>query len=106
MAEIASLADLREDTSVMLRSRDKPPVKFRVSHRTETGQGRRTRNARKLGFADSVVDAIDDFYRNVVQHMRSPTPVPPKMAAAPAADEADDSESGGAPTESNAFTLG
>ena len=26
MAEIASLADLREDTSVMLRSRDKPPV--------------------------------------------------------------------------------
>ena len=106
VAEIASLADLREDTSVILRSRDKPPVKFRVSHRTETGQGRRTRNARKLGFADSVVDAIDDFYRNVVQHMRSPTPVPPKMAAAPEADEAADSESSGAPTESNAFTLG
>ena len=96
-AEIASLADLREDTSLILRSRDRPPVKFRVSHRTETGQGRRT--VRKLGFADSVVDAIDDFYGNVVQHMRSPAPVPPKMTAASASNETAASDSGEIPAE-------
>lgn len=102
IAEIASLADLRENTSVILRSRDKPPVKFRVSHRSETGQGRRT--VRKLGFADSVVDAIDDFYGNVVQHMRSPAPMPPKMAASSASNEVADSDSGGPPAESSAPT--
>ena len=105
-AEIASLADLREDASVVLRSRDKPPVKFRVSHRTETGQGRRTRTVRNLGFADSVVDAIDDFYGNVVQHMRSPAPAPPKMAAAPVSNEVADSDSGRTPSESSAPTPG
>ena len=84
-AEFASLADLRENTTAIVRSRDKPPVKFRLSHRTETGQGRRT--VRKLGFADSVVDAIDHFYGSVVQHLRSPAPVPPKMAEATASDE-------------------
>ena len=105
-AEIASLADLREDASVVLRSRDKPPVKFRVSHRTESGKGRRTRTVRNLGFADSVVDAIDDFYGNVVQHMRSPAPAPPKMAAAPVSNEVADSDSGGTPSESSAPTPG
>ena len=91
---------------MVLRSRDKPPVKFRVSHRTETGQGRRTRTVRNLGFADSVVDAIDDFYGNVVQHMRSPAPAPPKMAAAPVSNEVADSDSGGTPSESSAPTPG
>lgn len=103
-AEIASLADLRENASVILRSRDKPPVKFRLSHRTETGQGRRT--VRKLGFADSVVDAIDDFYGNVVQHMRSPASVPPKMAEPPASHEIADTDSDEPPAELSASTSG
>ncbi|WP_420623141.1 hypothetical protein [Candidatus Poriferisodalis sp.] len=74
--EIATLEDLREDTALVLRSRQNPPVRFRVTQRSEMGQGRRT--TRKLGFADSVTETVERFYSSTLQRLRKAAPPVPK----------------------------
>ena len=78
--EICTLNELRHDQKLLLRTKDKPPVRFRVSQRSEMGQGRRT--VRKLGFSDSVAEAVDRFYGEVLQHIKSASPIAPQMAVA------------------------
>lgn len=86
--------------------KDRPASRFRVSQRSEMGQGRRT--VRRLGFADSVAESIDRFYGDVVQHLRATPPPPPpqaEQAADPAAGhpprpgDADDGSAPGWPWE-------
>ena len=74
--EIATIRDLREDTALVLRSRQNPPSRFRVTQRSEMGQARRT--TRKLGFADSVTEAIERFYSTTLQRLRKAAPPAPK----------------------------
>ena len=74
--EIAALSDVRADPTVLVRSADKPPARFRVVQRSEMGRGRRT--VRKLGFADSVAAAVDEFYSDVLQHMKKAVPAAPR----------------------------
>ena len=74
--EIATLGDLREDTALVLRNRQNPPARFRVTQRSEMGQSRRT--TRKLGFADSVTEAIERFYSTTLQRLRKVAPPAPK----------------------------
>lgn len=97
---VVPLAALREDPTAALRANGTPPARFRVSQRSEMGQGRRT--VRKLGFADSVTNAVDTFYSDVVQHMRKAVvPAPPmaepidggdRVEVAPDAERADGAE--------------
>ena len=80
---LCTLNELRDEPKLLLRAKDKPPVRFRVSQRSEMGQGRRT--VRKLGFADSVAEAVDRFYGEVLQHIKSAShegPITPQMAGA------------------------
>lgn len=74
--ELAPLGELRTDSSLVVRGRQHPPARFRVTQRSEMGQSRRT--TRKLGFADSVTEAIERFYSTTLQNLRKAPPPPPK----------------------------
>lgn len=72
------LEQMREQPGSIKHSKDRPAARFRVSQRSEMGQGRRT--VRKLGFVDSITESIDRFYGEVLQHLRSAPPTPPPLA--------------------------
>ncbi len=74
--ELAPLGELRTDSSLVVRGRQHPPARFRVTQRSEMGQSRRT--TRKLGFADSVTESIERFYSTTLQNLRKAAPPPPK----------------------------
>ncbi|MFV1990218.1 MAG: hypothetical protein ACC652_05710, partial [Acidimicrobiales bacterium] len=63
----APLAVLSEDPAVLLRDDRKDPHRFRVIARSELGQNRR--NGKKPGFVQSVINAIESFYGDVLQDL-------------------------------------
>ncbi len=74
---VAALHQLIEDSRAGLDESRNEPVRFRVVRRSEMGQGRRS--ARKAGFIDSVLDAVETFYGEVLQNLRSVTPTAPRL---------------------------
>ncbi|MBN4047613.1 hypothetical protein JYT71_01245 [Acidimicrobiaceae bacterium AH-315-P05] len=62
-----SLEALAEDPSILLRDDKKDPHRFRVIARSELGQGRRS--GKSPGFVQSVINAIESFYGDVLQDM-------------------------------------
>ena len=73
----SDLKRLREDPRLGLDQARKEPVRFRVLQRSEMGQGRRS--ARKLGFIDGILNAVNVFYGDVLQNLRAVTPSAPRL---------------------------
>jgi hypothetical protein len=67
------LATVAEDPTVLLRDDKKDPYRFRVIARSELGQSRRS--GKSPGFVQSVVNAVESFYGDVLQDL---TPYQPK----------------------------
>ncbi|NOX31635.1 MAG: hypothetical protein GXP35_16555, partial [Actinobacteria bacterium] len=65
------------DPSILLRDDKKDPHRFRVIARSELGQGRRT--GKSPGFVQSVINAIESFYGDVLQDMTAYQPKAPKL---------------------------
>ncbi len=63
----ASLSEVRERAAVLIGKDKKNPVKFKLVARSELGVNRRS--GRSPGFAKSVIDAIESFYGDVLQHL-------------------------------------
>lgn len=70
------LGKAREDPSTLIADPKKEIKKFQVTMIVPLG----TKKARGRGsFIDSVVDVVDDFYSDVVQHIKGWTPRPPQL---------------------------
>ncbi len=63
----ATLEAVRTDPAVLLSDQKRDPVKFRLVARSEMGQNRKA--GKKPGFSQSVVDAIESFYGDVLQDL-------------------------------------
>lgn len=73
------LGKAREDASVLIADPKKEIKRFQITMIAPMG----TNKARGKGaFIDSVIDVVDDFYSNVVQHLKDSTPRPPRMREA------------------------
>lgn len=78
------LGVVREDPMVLLPDPKREPRSFRLARTVPMGVKRgRGRNS----FIDSVVDAVDDFYTEAVQKLKTWQPAPPRMRAEPAPAE-------------------
>ena len=77
----ARLADVREDTSVLIGEDKKEPVKFRLVARTEMGLGRKA--TKKPGFAKALINSIESFYGDVLQNLVAYQPKAPKIQQRP-----------------------
>lgn len=74
------LGVVREDPMVLLPDPKREPRAFRVARTVPMGVKRsRGRNS----FIDSVVDAVDDFYGEAVQQLKTWRPAPPRMRSEP-----------------------
>jgi len=73
----APLEAIAEDPSVLLRDDKKDPHRFRIIARSELGQGRRS--GKSPGFVQSVVNAIESFYGDVLQDMTAYQPKAPQL---------------------------
>lgn len=72
------LRDVRENPGLLLTDPGKELRSFRVAVSTTLG----TKRGRGRGsFIDSVLDAVDDFYSDVMQNLRAWTATPPKLRA-------------------------
>lgn len=85
---IASLGDLREDSSGMLADLPGDVAKFTVTMRCELGMGRRS--ARTAGFIESVLTAIYSFYEQVHQKLVAYQPRAPQAQAKPGSSDPKD----------------
>jgi hypothetical protein len=74
----ALLGAIREDRQIALGDDGREPSRFRLVLRLPMGAGRRT-GKKNPGFIDSVLDGIDVFYGEVVQHLTEWRPPAPKM---------------------------
>jgi hypothetical protein len=75
------LAKVREDPTCLLADPKRDLRGFRVEISAPLG----TKRGRGRGaFIDSVLDLVDDFYTEVVQHLKAWTASPPKMRETPA----------------------
>jgi hypothetical protein len=73
----AGLAAAQENRDLLLDPDRREILRFRVTRRTEMGQNRRD-GGRSPGFIESTVNAIDDFYSNVIQQVVPWTARPPQ----------------------------
>lgn len=70
------LSEVREDPKLLIGGGTKEIRSFRVALSVPMG----TKRGRGKGaFIDSVLDAIDDFYAETVQHLKAWAPNPPKL---------------------------
>lgn len=77
----AELLDVvRENVDVLITDRAKEIVRFRVASGVKMGTKRGTGSN---SFIDSVLRAVDDFYVEVVQHLKQWQVPPPKAPARP-----------------------
>jgi hypothetical protein len=75
------LRDVRENPSRLIVDSTKELRSFRIALSTPIG----TKRGRGRGsFIDSVLDAVDAFYGEIVQHLKAWTPAPPRLREAPA----------------------
>jgi hypothetical protein len=72
----ALLKDVREDSGVLLADPKKELRAFRVALTVPVGS---KRGRGRGSFIDSVVDAMNSFYADVVQHLKAWAATPPKM---------------------------
>jgi hypothetical protein len=83
----AHLGEIREDRQLALGEDGREPSRFRLVLRLPMGAGRRT-GKRNPGFIDGVLDGIDVFYGEVVQHLTEWRPPAPRLKRpAPLSDE-------------------
>jgi hypothetical protein len=74
------LRDIRDSPSRLISDPSKELRSFRIAYTTPMG----TKRGRGRGsFIDSVVAAVDDFYADVVQHLKAWTAAPPPMRETP-----------------------
>ncbi|MFT7601768.1 MAG: hypothetical protein ACI8TP_004729 [Acidimicrobiales bacterium] len=71
------LAAIAEDPSILLREDKKDPHRFRIIGRSELGQNRRS--GKSPGFVQSVINAIESFYGDVLQDMTGYQPKPSQL---------------------------
>jgi hypothetical protein len=70
------LKSIREDPNLLIQDAKKELRSFRIAHTSPLG----TKRGRGRGAAiDSVLDAVDTFYGEVLQHLKAWTAAPPKM---------------------------
>lgn len=73
------LKEVREDAAVLIQDPKKDLRSFRLALSSPLG----TKRGRGRGAAiDSVIDAVDDFYGEVLQHLKAWTATPPRMREA------------------------
>ncbi len=70
------LANVRRNQSLLIPTDDREITSFEMSLIRPMGL---KRSAGKRSFIDSVLDTLDDFYADVVQHLREWQPPAPKM---------------------------
>jgi hypothetical protein len=75
-----SLADARENPKLLAPDPNKELKTFRVAMVTKAG-AKRGNNAGS--FIDTAIKAVDDFYANVMQHLKAWTPTAPAMRPEP-----------------------
>lgn len=80
-----SLSDLVDQPLALLEDRHAEIASFTLTLSRATGT---KRGQGRGSFVGSVLDAIDGFYSDVVQHLRPWTDLPPKVKAPEAAEEA------------------
>ena len=73
----ASLADVREDTGVLIGEDKKDPVKFRIVARSEMGLARRA--GKKPGFARAIINSVEAFYGDILQNLAAYQPKAPQL---------------------------
>lgn len=78
------LRDVREQPQLLLADLKKEPRTFRVALSRPMGS---KRGRGRGSFIDSVLDAADVFYADVVQHLRAWSAAPPKMRDETAVEE-------------------
>ncbi len=71
------LEAIAEDPSILLREDKKDPHRFRVIARSELGKNRRS--GKSPGFVQSVINAIESFYGDVLQDMTAYQPKAPQL---------------------------
>lgn len=77
------LGAVKNDPSILVQDPQRELKTFRVATTARVG----TKRGRGRGaFIDSVLDAINDFYRDVVQHLKAWRAAPPKLRSLPPAD--------------------
>jgi hypothetical protein len=76
---VALLKDVRGNPAVLIADPKKDLRGFRIALSTATGS---KRGRGKGSFIDSVVDALNNFYGDVIQHLKAWTAAPPKMREA------------------------
>lgn len=84
----ATLAQVREDKDCLLGEEKRDPVRFRLVLAQEMGQARKTAQ-RSVGFIDSVLRLLTEFYGMIVQNLAPWTPKAPKITRPAAAPEPD-----------------
>ena len=70
------LGNVRKDASLLVPPDDREITSFTVSCSRPMGLNR---SSGKNSFVDSVLDTLDDFYADVVQHLREWQPAAPKL---------------------------
>ena len=73
----ATLADVREDTSVLIGDDKKDAVKFRIVARSEMGLARKS--GKKPGFSSAVINSIEAFYGDILQNLAAYQPKAPRL---------------------------
>ncbi len=74
------LRDLRDNPGLLITDPGKELRAFRVARTTSTGS---KRGRGRGSFIDSLLDAVDAFYGEVVQHIKAWTATPPKFRETP-----------------------
>jgi hypothetical protein len=72
----ALLKDVRENPALLIADPKKDLRAFRIALSTPTGS---KRGRGRGSFIDSVVDAVNAFYGDVIQHLKAWAAVPPKL---------------------------
>lgn len=73
----ATLADAREDASVLIGDDKKDPVKFRLVARSEMGLGRKA--GKKPGFSQAIINSVEAFYGDILQNLVGYQPKAPQL---------------------------
>lgn len=86
--QAAPIDDVRADESVIIPDPARELGRFRVTRIYPMGLARSARS--KSSFIDSVTDAVDDFYAQLLQKLKPWTPPAPKFRSKPEEKEAGD----------------
>lgn len=77
------LGTVKKDPSILVQDPKRELKSFRVATSSKLGP---KRGRGRGSFIDSVLGAVNDFYRDVVQHLKAWRAAPPKMRQLPTAD--------------------